>query len=213
MKSIPHIGIEYPTYFPVQFEDFLVNGLKGRDLDLRIVKKEPTPWAATEWVIPGLIAVYLFKPYFESFLKEAGKDHYLLLKNKLCEILSKTKTMEVKTVTSGGATKKIDDYNTQSKAISIFIQTEKGIMIKLLFDNKLEVEIWHASTENFLNLIQEHYEKIDNPLSKYLNEIDDKRINTIYAIIDPDTKNWKYIKDLGQYIRENRNSSDSKVNI
>ena len=205
MKDIPHIAIEFPDYFPEDFGNIMSDGIENELLDLRIERKEPTVWAASEWIIPGIVAVYILKPYFESFLKEAGKDHYLLLKNKLNDILSKTKKMEVNTVTSTGTTNKIDNSNTQSKAISIFIQTEKRIMIKLLYDNELELETWQNSTDIFLNLVDGHYKKLEgNSLSEYLNQLDSDKNQTIYGIIDPISKNWILINNLGQYEREKR---------
>ncbi len=208
MKNIPHIAIEYPDYFPEDFGDLLSGGIEHELLDLRVVRKEPTAWLASEWIIPGIIAVYILKPYFESFLKEAGKDHYLLLKNKLNDILSKTKTMEVKIVASAGTTDKVDNSNTQSKAISVYIQTEKGIMIKLLYDNNLDLETWQSSTNEFLKLIENHYEnQNDNPLTKYLNKLDEERNRIIYAVIDPVSKNWTLINNIGQYEREKRNKN------
>jgi len=208
MKDIPHITIEFPDYFPEDFEKFIADGIENEFLNLRIERKKPTAWAASEWIIPGIVAIYILKPYFESFLKEAGKDHYLLLKNKLNDILSKTKNMEVNTVTSQGAKDKIDNSNTQSKAISIFIQTEKGILIKLLYDNKLDLETWQTSTNNILQLIAGHYENsTDNPLTEYLNKLDEKKDKTVYAIIDPTSKSWTLINNLGQYEREKRNKN------
>jgi len=206
--NLPHIAFEYPDNFPENFGDLFSKGIENEDLDLRIKKNEQTLWAASEWVIPGLIAVYVFKPYFESFLKEAGKDHYLLLKKKIKEVLSKTKNMEVTTLTSSGTTKKVDNSNTQSKAISVFLQSEKDILIKLLYDNKLDLETWHSSTEFIMNVLEEHYEnKPNNQITEYLEKIDLQRGRTIYAIIDPETKNWTFINNLGEYEREKRNKN------
>lgn len=204
-KDIPHIAIEFPDYFPENFEEFIVNGIENELLDIRIERKKPTAWAASEWIIPGIVAVYILKPYFEAFLKEAGKDHYLLLKKKLNSILSKTKNMNVNTITSKGATNKIDNSNTQSKAISIFVQTKNGIMIKLLYDTTLDLETWQNSTIDFLQLIESHYENSkSNPLTEYLNKLDKNRNRTIYALIDPKSKDWILINNLGQYEREKR---------
>lgn len=207
MKDIPHIAIEFPDYFPSNFESMLTEGLENELLNLRVLRKKPTPWAASEWVVPGIIAVYLLKPYFESFLKEAGKDHYLLLKTKINDILSKSKQMEVNTLTSTNTTEKIDNSNTQSKAISVFIQTEKEIMIKLLYDNNLDLETWQKLTNDFLKIIDSHYDQKENPLTDYLNKLDETRNRTIYAIIDPESKNWILINNLVQYEREKRNKN------
>lgn len=207
-KDIPHIAIEFPDYFPENFDGFIIDGIENELLDLRVERKEPIAWAASEWIIPGIVAVYILKPYFESFLKEAGKEHYLLLKNKLNSILAKTKNMNINTITAKETTEKIDNSNTQSKAISIFIQTKNGIVIKLLYDNTLDLETWQKSTIDFLNLIEDHYENAkDNPLTEYLNKLEPSRNRTIYGIIDPDSKNWILINNIGQYERDKMNKN------
>ncbi|MGQ1908260.1 hypothetical protein ACT3CE_00595 [Marinifilum sp. RC60d5] len=207
-KDIPHIAIEFPDYFPDNFDEFIVDGIENELLDLRVERKEPTAWAASEWIIPGIVAVYILKPYFEAFLKEAGKDHYLLLKNKLNSILAKTKNMNVNTITAKETTNKIDTSNTQSKAISIFIQTKNGIVIKLLYDNNLDLDTWQQSTIDFLHLIEDHYENAkNNSLTEYLNNLEPSRNRTIYGIIDPDSKSWILINNLGQYEREKMNKN------
>lgn len=205
IKDIPHIAIEFPDYFPEDFGDLLITGIENELLDIRVLRKEPTFWAASEWIIPGLISVYVLKPYFESFLKEAGKNHYTLLNTKINEILSKSKKMKVNTITSAGTTQKLNSSNTQSKAISVFIQTKPGIIIKLLYDNNLDLETWQKLTNDFLRLVESHYDQEENPLTDYLNKLDKDGNRTIYAVIDPEIKSWTLINNLGQYEREKRN--------
>jgi hypothetical protein len=43
-----------------------------------------------EWFIPTAIVFFVAKSYFDGFLKEAGKDHYQLLKSKLSKTAAKT---------------------------------------------------------------------------------------------------------------------------
>lgn len=207
-KNIPHIAIEFPNYFSDDFENLLTFGLKNKKLDLKIYRKEPTAWAASEWIVPGIIAVYILKPYFEAFLQEAGKDHYFLLKKKLNQILTRTNKMDVKTITSSRTTDKLDNDNTQSKAISIFIQAKNGIMIKLLYDNKLDLNVWKKSTETILDLVNDHYDNgAHNEFTKYLENLDSSKGKIIYAIIDPVSKDWKLISSLSQYEWEKRNKN------
>jgi len=114
--------------------------------------------------------------------------------------------MDVKTVTSSGTTEKLNKDNTQSKAISIFIQTKNGIIIKLLYDNDLDLDTWQAATESILEKINDHYEnKSSNELTEYLEKTDDSNGTTIYAIIDPKSKNWNLISSISQYEWDKRN--------
>ncbi|WP_114750035.1 hypothetical protein [Pleomorphovibrio marinus] len=58
-KDIPYIAVEFPSYFPKDFGDFLTNGIENDLLDIRVLRKELTSWAASEWIVLGLIAVYV----------------------------------------------------------------------------------------------------------------------------------------------------------
>ena len=106
------------------------------------------------------------------FLKEAGKDHYQILKKKMSTLLSTAKQMNVKKVAASKSTEKLDSSNSQSGAISIFIETKSGHLIKLLYDNNLDLETWQKSTNQFLDLMESHYENGNgDPISKYLMQV------------------------------------------
>ncbi len=45
--------------------------------------------AGIEWLLPTAIVAYLAKPYFESFLREMGKDHYALAKQAFSNLLTR----------------------------------------------------------------------------------------------------------------------------
>lgn len=133
-------------------------------------------FAALEWVIPRLIATYIFKPYFESFLKEEEKDHYQILKKKMNALLTKAKGMHVRKVTASECTEKLDKTNTQTGAISIFLETKQGYLIKLLYDNNLDLSVCEQATNQMSDLIEMHYENNNDPISKYLNQISEQKI-------------------------------------
>ena len=205
----PHIAIEIPDYFPEEFDDLILSDIKHEKLDLDFQRSGPKMYAALDWVIPGLIATYILKPYFESLLKEAGKDHYQILKTKMGVLLSKAKRMNVKKVTASQSTEKLDNSDSQSGAISIFLETKDGYLIKLLYDNNLDLEIWQEATNKIFDLMELHYEDNESdPISQYLKQLSEKKIGKeIFAFIDPESKDWTLVHNLGQYIREKRNKN------
>ncbi len=206
----PHISIEIPEQFPKEYDELILSELEHDKLNLDFKRSGPKMYAALEWVIPGLIATYILKPYFEAFLKEAGKDHYQILKKKMNNLLSTAKQMNVRNVAADTSTEKLDKTNTQSGAISIFLETKSGHLIKLLYDNNLDLETWQKSTNQILDLMELHYDNgHDDPISQYLMQISKaKSGRELFAIIDPETKNWMLIHNLGQYMREKRNSQE-----
>jgi len=194
MKQKPHIGIIYPNYFPEDFGEVVTSDFKHEKLNLYLEREEPKIWSSVEWAIPGIIATYILKPYFEAFLKEAGKDHYNLLKKGLNKLLKLNKNAPVETLTSSMSTKKVDKENTQSKAISIHIEIKDGRKLKLLFDNELEVEDWTNGLENILDRVQNHYLEFPNDeLTLKLEPLEKDPRFQIFAIMNKETKEWEFL--------------------
>jgi hypothetical protein len=198
----PHIGIVFPDYFPENFSELITSDIIDERLNIEIHREESHLMACFEWAIPGIIAAYIFKPYFESFLKEAGKDHYKLLKLSLSKLLRFTKDAPIRTITADSSTSKIDLNNSQSKAISIYFQLKDNRKIKLLFDNNLLIDDWLKSLDTFLNIMNDHYMNFPfDDLSKRLNNLEKESNHEIFAIIDFETKVWTF-KDINMIIKD-----------
>ncbi len=189
----PDIVLVYPNYFPEHFGDSITTDILNEKLNLLLEREEPKIWASIEWAIPGIIMAYILKPYFESFLKEAGKDHYNLLKKFLNRLLKIGKTIPVKTVTSSTSPLKLDKSNTQSKALSIHFELKDGQRLKLLFDNELELNDWINALSSLLDIVQEHYSSYPNDqLTLELEPLEKKSAFEIIATINQETKEWEF---------------------
>lgn len=187
----PHIAIEFPDHFQENFESELLSGLENKKLIIKTFRREPRIMAAAEWVFPGLIAAYILKPYFESFLREAGKDHYNHLKTKFHELLKEAKNRKVAKMTSSGIQEDDIKKNPQSLALSIYFQAKTGTIVRLLFNRNLEIDKWIEANDHFMDLVLEHYndKNLSDPLTDFLNQID-KGTKVLYAVIDTKTNQW-----------------------
>ena len=101
------------------------------------MKREARPqegaFAGLEWLLPTFIFVFIGKAYFDAFPKEAGKDHYHLLKNALAKLTARW---------TGPAAPKVRVYFSEGKAesptprysllYSMMAQLDDGISVKLL---------------------------------------------------------------------------------
>ena len=163
MKPVPDIYISITQDFSDEYIESVKQDLNAENLKL-IVETTPShiEYASFEWAIPTLISAYILKPYFDGFLKEAGKDHYSLLKNWLTNNIKILKPITVKTVVSLGAEKKIDPTNTQSKVFSIQTKSFDGITIKFLFDNHLSIEDWQTASISALILMEDYFNNVEN---------------------------------------------------
>lgn len=191
--SKPDIGIIYPDYFREDFGEIITKDIENDNLNLQIKQQETQLWASYEWVVPGIISAYLFKPYFEGFLNEAGKDHYQYLKKCFSKLLRFTKDIPVKTLTSSKSVNKIDKNNTQSKAVSIHIELKNNIRLKIMFDNELSIDEWLIALNSILDLVQNHYDNFPkDELSKRLQNFDSESPYEIFAIINKNSKKWEF---------------------
>ncbi len=82
------VGISYQDDLPREIIAELEIPLTGSGLTVEVQPRERGFYASLEWTIPTLVFVYLAKPYFEAFLREAGKDHYAVLKSGLLKLFS-----------------------------------------------------------------------------------------------------------------------------
>jgi hypothetical protein len=195
-NKIPSLAFIYPDTFPQDVIDDDLSEVQTNGLDIRIIKRENGAFAAFEWVVPTAFGVYILKPYFDSFLSEAGKDHYSLLKKTLSKILKRGKQSKEKFIAASQSTDKLSKTYSQSIIVSFEFQTIDNRHIKLLFDNNLNFEDWQIAIDQMLVLM-------DNNFSSYPNDIltlEIAKLNTqqnriIYVLINTDTKQLEFMDD------------------
>jgi hypothetical protein len=81
--TVPHLAIVQIDTVPEEFLSHFTTIVRTDGLSLLVQSRPSLPYAGIEWYMPTALFVYIAKPYFESFLKEMGKDHYEVLKNGL----------------------------------------------------------------------------------------------------------------------------------
>ncbi len=189
-----HIRLQVPDTFDEDLEKTLAE-IDEENLFIAGERKPPEIWAVSEWAIPGLIVLFITKAYFEGFLQEMGKAHYEKLNFWIKRLITKGKNLKITTIASGA--EKIDPSNSQSKAISIFIDLKNGQRIKLLFDEELTLSEWHQSIDEILELVISNYElSPDDELTNRLIDLRRESYYMLYGFIDRSTKKWKFIDDL-----------------
>lgn len=197
-----------PETLEPEFFDDSVKQIRHGNLSLTAEKKGPQMYSFLEWAVPGLIVAFIAKSYFEGFLQEAGKDHYVLLKDWTKSLLRRAKLIRVTTVSSGEY--KTSSENTQSKAISIYFQLKNDRKIKLLFDDNLDIRQWEKSIEDMLKLLADNYDKFPtDKLSKQTSHLRQESHYAIYGVINPQTGDWDFYDDH-MLIQIHRNSQEER---
>jgi hypothetical protein len=195
-NKVPDIVFIYPEDFPQEIITDELSSIQQDNLDVRVVKKGNGAYNGFEWIIPTAFGAYILKPYFDSFLSEAGKDHYDILKKSLKKLIEKGKQFETKAIASDQSPDKLSKSYTQSLTVSIEFQTLDNRHIKLIFDNNLSIEDWNDGIEKFIQLISENYETYPNDkLSQKIAELNTKAGRIIYVLINSESKELEFFDD------------------
>lgn len=161
-----HIVLLHDERVPGNILDEFCANVNANSLSLeRVPRPESGPQAGIEWLAPPVIALFLLKPYFDSFMKEAGKDHYLVLKGALRnlwgKLFSKDRNFRFTVVTASGE-KKLQ----YSMLFAIYTTVDDGHLIKFLIHEDCSEDEYAAAIDSFLNFIE----------SSHLREQDAKQI-------------------------------------
>ena len=124
------------------------------------------PQSSLELLGFSAIVLFIAKPYFEGFLKEAGKDHYNILKReiqnlwrKLTKLTNENNDYQFAVITSKGIVK--TEY---SLLFSICAQINNGVTVKFLLREDWSENEYEAAINAFLKLIKS-YHSSDSELS------------------------------------------------
>jgi hypothetical protein len=191
LKENIHIGVIIPDNFPDQMIDLLKSDIDSLNIDIRKVPFGG-PYNSMEWAVPTAIVVFILKAYFDSLLKEAGKNHYEVLKRWLKKTANQTRSVKVTNIYAPQSSDKADSTNTQSRVFSIEIRTTDGYQIKFLFDTELSEEDWNKAIDNALILVEKKF--ASEPVDELSIEIQTNQLDkTIYARINKETKKWEFL--------------------
>jgi hypothetical protein len=154
----PHIGIVFEQNLPDSIFKSFETDVKADGLNVFIESREPFgPMACAEWYIMPAVAAFVGVSYFSGFLKEAGKDHYLLLKERLSNltnVVMKTPRIEPSVFATEG---KINANNPFSLAFAIHADTEDGFTFKLLMPKAKTNSDYELITSKFLDFLNDYH--------------------------------------------------------
>lgn len=183
------IHIDFPEHYPIEIIEKDIQPFLDSGIPVEYRVKENRIYASLEWTIPTAIVAYILKPYFESFLQEAGKQHFEILSKKFKTLINRGKEMNVKLVSSSLSPENLSKTYNQSMTISVLFETKNGKFIKLLFDNDLEKEDWDYAIDQMMEYVVENYEnESESKLAEIIKDFDKEKAFKIYAIINKETK-------------------------
>ncbi len=152
----PQIAIFHVNIIPsAEFEEFRrVTSVPG--VDVQIVELDPPgPMAGVEWLMPTLVIGFVASSYFGGFFQEAGKDHYLLVKEQFKKLYAKVAGPDAPEITLIGSAGKVKPVQPYSLYFSLVGQGPNGVSVKLLLKKPLSQTEYDQSVEAFLDFLRD----------------------------------------------------------
>ncbi|WP_292028039.1 hypothetical protein [Brevundimonas sp. UBA2416] len=103
-------------------------------------------WAGLDWLLPTAFMVWVAKPYFDGFLEEAGRDHYVALKKGIKLVAERLSRV---TVTKIGTPGKVAPIQPYSLVFSVWFKRDEESQFKFLIPNSLSPEETETALESF----------------------------------------------------------------
>lgn len=184
------ISLRYPETFDQRLVDELASGILASGPRVRLRAERFSVNASLEFLIPGLVIAAISKAYFDGFLKEAGKDHYQVLKAWLGRLARRCHQMKVGKYTSGpNGIEEVQSESPYSMALSIYYITKQGFRIKLVFNKTMSSEAWEHYSNVFADIMLEHYENYPNDrISRAAKGLPEHE--TLLAVMNPE-EGWQ----------------------
>ncbi len=117
-------------------------------------RPESGPFASMEWLIPTAIIVFIGKAYFESFLSEAGKDHYHILKKAIVKLgqkfLGKNALQTTLVFTRGKTPSTKPQY---SLVFSVSGEIPTGLTLKLLVEPGIDPADFEGAISAYISAL------------------------------------------------------------
>jgi hypothetical protein len=191
------IGLLFPDNMPSAIIEDMIQPFNSANLEIDIKKVNIRgPFASIQWAVPTVITAYLLKPYFESFLKEAGKDHYQFVKQALHKYVEKGRRINTRIITSDNSIDKLKSHNSQSRSVSLILQLRNKRFVKLLFNNDLDQKDWDNAIDSIIDYVNDHYEcESDNQFDDLIKDLEKDYRFQIYVVINKETKKLEFYDD------------------
>lgn len=165
--NVPHIGVSYLEDFPAEPFEELAVALQHSALNLKQEPRpRPGPNAGVEWLLPTAVVIFIGKAYFDAFLKEAGKDHYHVLKKALQKLTSKLTSPDAPTVRVLGVGGKFKSPPPKySLVYSLVAQLDDCLSVKLLLQANFSIEDCNRAIACFFQFLDSLHTGTLDPVS------------------------------------------------
>jgi len=207
-RTLPDLLLSYELPLPEEAVRPFVDAVRAPGLAFVVEPRPPSgPFAGLLWLLPTTVIIWFGKSYFDGFLKEAGKDHYTLVKRGLNSLwplfFGESRGVHATAVGTPGKIRPGDDK--YSLAISILAEAGSGLHFKLLFPDDLSAEDFNDATAKFLHFLERYYIGDLDPATELRLGAARKVARTILVTYDPDLGFFKFLDPIPESLSQGSN--------
>lgn len=159
-------------------------------------------FAALEWTIPTTFIVMVSGLFFKSFMEEAGKDTYQILKTQIKRYILKRREIKSKLVAATQSTEKLSKSYDQSLSISLKARLHSQLLINIMVSEKVEDQEADNMLEGLFEVLNQLYKQCQEtaPEQRINRNV---RPNEMYMIANLETKQWEMLtlKEMSERYR------------
>jgi hypothetical protein len=164
---------------------------------VQIQKKERATYAAFEWTIPTVFALYIGKTMVDSLLKELAKEYAPKLLAGTKALALRCKEMGIRWMSSADTPDKLSRNYHQSAGFSIVVQLKGGQQLKMLFDEALSPNEWEEAIDGLLATVVTNYVKYPNdPLTTSAVAQATESTSRLYVAYNRERATWELHNDM-----------------
>ncbi len=199
------IGLLYIEGLPSEYFDDFRDSIDFDAIDFREEQRENEPFAALEWMIPTVVALYIGKKFADALLKKATDDFadsvYPKLKQGVTNLAKKLLVQDRSRfcVLSGGE-KKVT--NAASTIFSVTAQTTGKHRAKFVFhDDGLSELEYEIAVDKIFSTLESHYHDDDcNLLSDTSPDL--LRGGSLFLIFDKQEQTWNLVDPIAERLKQ-----------
>lgn len=130
--------------------------------------------------------------FFKSFIEEAGKDAYQMLKSRLKEYILKRRELKTRLVAASESTNKLSKTYDQSLSISMKARLHSQLLVNVMISEKVEGQDAEDMLEGAFEVLNMLYGQCQEaaPEEQINRNI---RPEELYLVANPETKLWEIL--------------------
>ena len=150
-------------------------------------------WAGVEWVLPTAFMVWIAKPYFDGFLGEMGKDHYVALKAGIRALADRLAGFNVTKIGTPGKVAPVQPY---SLIFSVWLNRDDDTRFKFLIPIDLTEEETETAWDSFFTFLVSWNASAMAPSDRAPYEITRPMGRVVLLAYSPDTRRIEVVDPL-----------------